>query len=365
MRGSAAEIAAQVAAVPYEEQPEIFFQLLRGSEIPYSALNYEGKAPENYEALFDAVYLLARANLPLTIALTMHLYVIHGIAHAPYERKHSFGRKAPRILKDFRKHNLLVAVSTLGSRVEADPENKPGIRLTSTEEGTLKGSGSTVFQSLAGQADLVAFAGLVDDTELCYFLAPLKHLKTGEAVFGGVMEHTDTRSLSWEGLELPRGAALLTGEEEVFDLFHYQTAWFQGLLSAAYLGAASALVEEARKVLREHPAADRDRRVVQVGRIVLRHRHALGMARSLGSHLKVKSFDAVEDLLDTSSVVKYHTAELVQSMAVETRRLLGPAGVRPGSLLNRLGEQLAYAQLQPMSPAAVELDFGRQLLAQG
>ena len=360
VRGVAEQIAASLEEVPYEEQPGCFFERLQETPIPFAALDFEGRAGENYAALFEVVYLLGRSNLALTIASTMHLYVIHGLAHLPMDSDNPLAKKRHRILSDLRKHKIWVAVSTFGSKVEGG-DGKPGVKL-STEGKLLQASGKTVYQSLASSAGLVAFTGLIDDSELAYFLVPLKKLQVGDSVFDGVMAQTDTRTLDWSQLQLPKAAALLVGEEPVFDLLHYQTAWFQGLLSAAYLGAASRALEEARKLILEKGFPSSDRDATKVGRLALKHRHILGMVRALGPQLGLESRYDIENLLDGSSVVKYLMAEAVQEIASGIRAILGAAAVKPGSLLARLVQQLAFAQVQPMAPGEVELDLGRQLL---
>lgn len=361
-RNSFAALAQQIDQVAYAEQPEVFFAAVRDSDIPYMCLHDQVQdAEQAYLRLLEAVYYLGRASLPLTVGLTMHLYATHGLCYAPLGET-GLAKKRLRILQDLAKHKLLLAVSTFSRSVEGD--SGPGVRLKA-EGPQYQVSGQTVFQSLATAADLVAFTGADENDELHYFLVPLKEGRPpvpGQPVFSGPMEHTDTRGLSWDGLALPVKAALLSGSDDVFRLLHYQTIWFQGLISAAYLGAYSRALDLTRIHLLEKQNPPPDHWVLALGRLGLGHRHAVGLVRRLADVIKIEDPDRVVEVLDCSSVVKYQTAETVQEGVRGITHLLGAAAAAPTTLIGRLCQQLPYLRLQPMSPQSVELDFGYQLL---
>ncbi|MCA9790266.1 MAG: acyl-CoA/acyl-ACP dehydrogenase [Candidatus Eremiobacteraeota bacterium] len=364
-RQPAHEFARLLEQTNYADQPQVYYDGIRDTGIPYLSCG-GGRASTVFEQTFECVYILARASLPLTVALAQHLYVISSLALAPFEDGHPLLKKRDRIVADFAKHKLLITVSTFGSDI--DDGTRAGVHLEAVDKGFVA-NGSALFQSQARQADLLAFAAETPDGATAYFLSPLKGqdaLKVGEAVFAWPMDHTDTRRLTFDGLRL--GSPILADHQQTWDLLHYQTAWFQGLVSAAYLGAASRALEEARQILYDipgphgGPSAHLDSNVARMGRLVLEHRSAVNLVRRLGQRLGPVDMSLVLPLLDFSSAIKYHTTRVCNLIAEGIRNITGTRCLRPGTMLERVLFQLPYLGMHPLLPLAIERDFGLQAL---
>ncbi|MCA9791628.1 MAG: acyl-CoA/acyl-ACP dehydrogenase [Candidatus Eremiobacteraeota bacterium] len=370
----ARDIAQHIDGIRYEDQPDAFFEAVRASDIPFLPCALANRPGKLFELTCECLYWLARASLPLTVGLTMHSYMMAGLATAPVSPESPLAKKRPELLERIHQERLLVAVSSFGDRIKAAGQPRHEIRLEPNGDGYLA-RGRKMFQSMASFADWITFAADLEGVGLCFFITPLKgvpELVLGDRLFGGAMAHTDTRVLDYNALAVGPEKILCLENNATFDLLHYATAWFEGLVGGAYLGAVSRAMEEARAFANQVRTpqgltlAELDGVVVDFGKLVLRHRAALELARQFQAQLelvKVHNFrPASLSLLESSSGIKHHCAEAVNEVMGGVRALIGTRTMSPGSLLHRLNEQVVFCQLHPMMAATIERDFGAQLL---
>ncbi len=360
-RQEALRLVELLDETPYSQQPRLFFSQLKTTSLPYLGCQ-EPNPKQVFLQLLEVVYLLGRGSLPLTVAFCQHLYVVTSLGQAPFPSDHPLALKRGRIVADLKKHRLLVTVSTFAKGLtggEAGIELKPG------EKGFLA-SGQALCQSLDGEADLIGLTGRTPEGH-GFFLVSFKHAQIGERVIGGPMEQTDTRCLSLEGA--PVGRPLAGDDRQTWNLLHYQTAWFQSLVSAAYLGAASRVLDESRALLlrasgpHDGPMAELDAVVMRMGRLVLALTTAWSSLRYLGHRFSSIDLTTSTELLDRTSVQKQTTQRACLQIVDGVRDTLGPMAYRPDTLLERLLLQLPYLANHPLLPLEVERDLGFQVLS--
>ncbi len=374
VRRQATEVAAAVTDAEYERQPEVFWQAIRASDLPFLPCQLWKRPAALFSANLEAVYLLGRASLPLTVGYGMHQYMLSALACAPVPSDFPLAKGKNAFLERVTRQRALILVSSFGDRIKA--EGKPKYEVTVTREGQgFRARGRKMFQSMASQADWTSFAATLEGTGLCLFWSPLRDregFEFGPTVFGGSMAHTDTRVLDYNDVRLEKENVLSLDDEQTYDLLHYATAWFEGLVGAIYLGAASRALEECRRFARQMmtkwglPLGDLDGVRADMGRLVIRHQAALELVRSFADLVVQVTPDNFRQgayrLLESSSALKYESARACEEILDGVRAIVGTRSLAVGSWLHRLSEQLRYCQLHPLMAATIERDFGRLLL---
>ena len=180
----------------------------------------------------QAVRSVAGPCLPLGIAIAMHLYPLCALQCAPLPALSIAGFKRRILVKAIRERSMIVA--NAGSE-RANGTHDP-VALTLTADG-LRASGTFEYVSLASVADLVLFSARCGP-RIAVCAADIRgdSARIGAAKFGGRMQLSDTRSLTFENHRIPRGRYLLAADAPATQcIFDYQRCWFHLLLSEAYL----------------------------------------------------------------------------------------------------------------------------------
>ena len=374
-RRAATDIAARLEETPYEEQPAVFEEELRKSCLPLLPARHWKRPKRLFSQSFEALFILGRASLPLSVGLCMHQYMTSGLLtapapdHVPINRNRDFLRQ---LVAD----GNLVLVSSYGDRIQGAGRKKHEVAMR-TEGDQWIASGRKVFNSMASAGDWITFAADDPERGLCLFLAPLKdrpEMKLGPTIFGQAMLHTDTRILDYQDLVVEDSWVLADQNDDTYDLLHFSTSWFEALVSACYLGAASRALAEARKfsleVVTSHGCllGEMDGVQTDLGRLRMILEGAVLRASRFGEWVeRIYDFDsdkAGARLLEESSAIKYSCSQAVEAVVNGVRALVGTRTMSPGSILLRINEQAHFAQLHPLMGAIIERDLGRQVLSQ-
>lgn len=372
---AAQELAELLDQTPYDRQPDVFYEALKETHITRLPAKLARRPKALFEQSFESLRILSRANLPLTLGMGMHQYLMSSLLSAHTPESMALTRNREHLLQLVAEGNLII-VSSYGDRVQGAGKKRHEVSVRREGDGWLA-SGRKVFNSGASRGDWVAFTAEDENGVLLFFLSPLKscdRISIGGKVFAGAMDHTDTRNLDYDQVEVREPWVLADNHEDTFMLLHFSTAWFEALASGAYLGAADRALAEARKfaleVVTSHGChlAEMDGIQADLGRLSLIVKGAELRAQRFGewvADLPRNDFERVGvRLLEEASAIKYSCCQAVEAVVAGVRAVVGTRSLAGGSILARILEQHQYGQLHPLMAGVVERDLGNKVLGQ-
>lgn len=225
---------------------------------------------------------------------------------------------------------------------------------------------------MAGEADLLTVAAPVDGAGLGSFIVPLKDrpdVLIGSPVFSGPMALTDTRSVTFSDYHVGPENVVTLDEEESHDLGVYSTAWFEGLIPAAYLGGAASALDELRRFARGtrlpsgESLCDLDGTIVDAGRLGILLKTSLALAGTFEALLCTLAEDQdPTNALTEAALIKYVCTRNAEAIVQGVRRLIGTRAMRPEHPIAELTGQVAFGPLHPWLEAETERAVGAQVL---
>lgn len=340
-----------------------FFDAVRETNIPFAACAPDVEPGQLLLDTIDALYLIGRSSLPLAVGLTMHQYMTGALGTMPVE--------IPTIrplLDRMKKERLLLAVGSFGDNIRAAGKSPDTVRI---EDGRAKGR--TNFTSIASQADVMSVVA-DSGTSLGFYVVSLQGAKVGAPLFEGTpMADADTRTVE---IDTPvTRDNLITDHPYLTEVaMFYSTAWFEAIVSAAYLGAASRAIDEARAFARSvargdgTTLADVDGVHVEIGRMVIALKAALQTARGVAPALGAfagdgKLVDKVNHLAERAAIAKHTCTRTAEEIVHDARRFIGTRSMRPNSVIQRLTGQIVFGPLHPKVAAIFERGAGEETLA--
>jgi alkylation response protein AidB-like acyl-CoA dehydrogenase len=364
----AERIAEAVAGCAPAERFETFFRLIRGSEIPYVACDRAITAERLYDETFRSLFILGSASLPLAVGLTMHQYVTCALATMPI-RDPELSPATHRLLSEIRDRRELIAIGSVGDNVRPIGVPRDTIAIV---DGRAKGR--TRFTSMASQADRLTFIGSSGEALGFYVVRTrAEGVSIGDRAFTDAMADADTRSIEVDA-PIDGGNVLTRNDDLTRFAMYYGTAWFEGLISAAYLGAAARALDAARAFAHSvaaggAPLADLDGVRVEIGRLGIQLEAALGLrdhvARSFARLGTGDPRRAIDDLVSACAVAKHASTRIAEEIVTGARRLIGARSMAPGSIVQEISQQVAFGPLHPKVSAIVERDMGERILSFG
>lgn len=351
-----------------------FFELLRQSDLPYLAGLTQGQPGLLYRLSFDALYLLARRCLTSTIAQTMHQYIYSSLAAVSPLLDKTRGTRLIALLQDMHRRRQLLGIGEFGDHLQKKNRGGPDrLRIEPSQQGGFVVSGKRNLVSLSQAADRLVLAGHLKE-KLCLFVVNLKDhpgVSFAEPVLAPVMAGTQTRPLTLEKAAFPTEALICDKEDLSVFLCTYTTAWFQGLISATYLGAAAAALDEVRafghqaKLPDGSKLAQADGFRVDYARLVIRVRSAVAQSYSLSQALeclhdlglqadKQLLSQAMDEMVEVASLLKYQATTTAQEVVLACRKLIGTSTLRAGHPFESLAAVISVAPLHPIISARFE-----------
>ena len=191
---------------------------------------------------------------------------------------------------------------------------------------------------------------------------------------------SDTRPVDFNDLIIKRRNLLSTTDELTDHVSFYATAWFEALVTAAYLGGACRALDEVRKfALSVHtedgqPLSELDGVVVETGRLAIALRSGLAMASSFATctdryckgvraGAPAEELDQLaNDLMDCGSVIKYSCTKTAVDIVNSARGLVGTRSMTVDHPIYALNEQICFGPLHPTIPSRMERSVGSEVL---
>lgn len=382
VREQARAIAEQTDAAPLEQKSRVFFDGVRKSRIPYLPCELQEDAGELFVRSYEALYLLGRASVPLTVGLTMHQYNLAALATLPVPLVPDFERRRQALVDTIKKYRSLMAISSFGENIKNKADPMRNVIATPQPDGSFICTGRKGFQSIASEADILLFSGWVGE-HMAMFYCNLKNqpaLELGPSLFSGPMALSDTRPVEFKNLVVKSRNVLSLHNDLTDHVSFYATAWFEALVTAAYLGGACRALEEVRKFAHSvhtedgEPLAYLDGFAVDCGRLAVELRACLAMARSFGvcadkyCRLVREQGDPAEkdgtanDLMDCGSIIKYTATKVAQRIVDGARQLIGTRSMGPNHPISQLTSQVVFGPLHPTITAKIERSLGDAML---
>jgi alkylation response protein AidB-like acyl-CoA dehydrogenase len=345
---------------------------LRTTDLPFLPCHDGADGARLHRRCFDVLHAFGGVSPAATVGLAMHLYMLAAVATFPIPRTdQALAERRRRFLEDVRTARLLIANSgfeTAGGPIPGDTIARP------LSDG-FQVSGRKAFLSLATRADLIIFTADLEGQRAA-FLGALKGVPTieiGPPTFGAAMLEADTRSITFHQTWLPAESLIASGGDAA-RMHAFQRAWFESLIPAVYLGAATRALQEVRqfaRTMREPTGslvAEQDAVRVEVGRCVLLHRAACALAQHAGEALgELAAADRAgpapwRQAIDLATAAKYVGAETAETIVGRCRRLVGTRGLVAGTVLERLSREVMFGALHPQKALSVERTAGRDAL---
>lgn len=386
VREEAASLAQAVEeASSSEEKSDVFFKGIRESCIPYLPCMLRNDPEQLYVRSYEALYTLAYANLPLAVGFAMHQYNLAALATLPVKRDHEFENRRKILVDSVERYRSLIAISSFGANIRAKGAVNPNVTIYENENGEFVCNGKKNFQSMATKADILLFSGHLPDDSMGLFycqLAGQKNITVGDSLFPGAMSLTDTKPIFMNNVVLKRRNMLALEEWLTYFFSNYSTSWFEGLMTAAYLGGAGRALEEVRRFGRsvshdqEKLLSELDGFVLDVGRLAAKHRSAVAFGMSFGvaaarfcQAVISEAPEEVEtglmyDVMDVSSAIKYSCTAIAQEIVNGARGLIGSRSMHTSHPIHALTEQICFGPLHPTIPAHYEREAGEELLGE-
>jgi alkylation response protein AidB-like acyl-CoA dehydrogenase len=328
-----------------------------------------GDRQKLFRASFETLFDVAKDSLPIAVGLTMHMYVLSAIASYPLSRFNPAYHARKHLLARIADEKVIVA-NTGGARTHQDDRSLVACPV----DGGYRLTGSGGLMSLGHVADWILVEARLDgeNTGLC--IVDLKDgsgVSLGPPVFGDTMRDTGTCEVVFDGCFVPDSRVFRNGEggrRDAVDAF--QRAWFQALVSAAYLGAAEQALHEGARIAEAvitktgAPLPELDGFRVEMGQLYMRLRIARSLCHSAGHAIAAFVPDDPErlrELREAAALAKYASTHAAEECVFALRRYLGTRALR-SRYISRVMKEVVYGKLHPMSDFDMERYFADAFL---
>lgn len=335
-----------------------FYSYLKSTRIPYIPC-HERKVGAMYRECFELLHGLGRISIPVSVALSMHYYMVAALAAYPLSKKSTSFWKREMLLAKIRKERLLIA-NTGSVRTFKDKAGNTGIQVRRDKDGYII-QGKAPFMSLAGVADYVVFSAQLPSSESMVFLVPLNsdQIEFEHTAFGDSMQGSFTKAVKFKNLRVTHANVLSLPDTQATDceILVYQRTWFQALIPAPYLGATSEVLSCAKtfggkKVKNGRPLAESESFRERMGELLLKYRAAQQLCEQAGVALdtfRKGDRTSLENAFESSVLAKHFSTHFSEEIVAQVRYLMGSQFLFPGTLTNKVYKEIVFGALQPMS----------------
>jgi alkylation response protein AidB-like acyl-CoA dehydrogenase len=353
-----------------------FYSVLRATDLPLLAVQHANDPATLAQVGCKVLHRLGGASPAVALAFENHLYVSSAIATFQFEDK-VFENRRQLLLQRLNKPGLLLA--NTNSRVHGGKVGAHGVFAQREGDG-FRVRGSAAYMSLATQSDLMVFMAVLDGEGPALFVVPLHEdpaVQVGPFLFPRAMLDSDTRRVIFQDAFLPQEALLISRSEQMGALNLFEMGWHQLLIPALYLGAAARAIDEARLFLRsvrgpdDHPLAELDGMVIDIGRLVIRYRSAWALVLETAQRLGELAQGPIKagplaQFSDFASAAKYAGTLCAEDVVTAARRIVGARSFTGETLqpIERLSMEIPFGPMGPEVNALIERKVGRRALGE-
>ncbi len=361
------KICNKLREVEKTKDYEEFYAFIKTTQVPFIPCA-EKNTKTIYQECFKILHTIGEISIPVSVALSMHYYVLASIAAYPFSIKSKQYWQREALLKKIRKERLLIA-NTGSVRTFKDVSGSKNI-IAQKEKDKYTINGEAPFMSLSGVADYVVFtAELPDGTKAVFFVPLHDHIEFKHAVFGDTMQGSLTKSVAFKNLQVSSANVIkLDNSEEVrCEILVYQRSWFQALVPAPYLGAVLCVImclkEFSRvKIKNGNTLSESESFLDSIGELMIKYKTACQLCEHAGTSIadfRRGDASSLEKMFEASVLSKYFSTHFSEEIITRTRHLMGSKFLSPDSVTNKVYKEIVYGGLQPMTDLDIKEYFSK------
>ncbi|NAS12001.1 acyl-CoA dehydrogenase family protein [Poritiphilus flavus] len=351
-----------------------FYDQIKASRLPFIPC-YEKDTKLVHEQCFDFLQMLGEISIPVSVALSMHYYILAAVASYPFSKTSKEYWKREILLKKIKKERLLIANTGSVRTFKSVDGNQAIVADKSGDSYVI--SGEAPFMSLSGIADYAVFTAEMKTGEKAVFFIPLDQegIVFKDTAFGETMEGSFTKSVEFRNVRVDSSGVIRldADEDERCDLLIYQRSWFQALIPAPYLGAAQAVLKNlkafaSKRIKKGKLLAESESFLDAMGELRIRYQAAAQLSNEAGSALADFRKDnkrKLKRIFESSVVAKYFSTHFAEEIVSKARHLMGTRFLTPGSLTEKVYKEIVFGPLQPMTDVDIREYFGEQAMEDG
>lgn len=368
------QVSSLLSEVKTNEDYQDFYTAFKKTQLPFIPC-YEKDVKKVYKGSFKVLHELGKVSIPVSVALSMHYYVLASMASYPFSKKSKEYWKREMLLQKIKKERLIIA-NTGSVRTLKNVVGDKAI-LTNREGDNYYIKGEAPFMSLSGIADYMVFTAPLpegDTAEKAIFFIPANNNNIAyiDSAFGEAMEGSFTKSVRFNNVKVSDGNVIKldNAEDERCEILVYQRSWFQGLVPAPYLGASLRVLEELKtfsrkKIKNGKKLSESESFLESTGELNLYYKTALQLCDNAGQKLtgfKKDDNEALEQLFEATVLAKYHATHFAEAIVTTTRHLMGTSFLAPNTITNKIYKEIVFGVLQPMADVDIKKYFRDKLI---
>ncbi len=353
----------------------LFYEVFRQTSLPWIGIIHRHDPSTAVRWSVEVVKRLGSISPAVALAVENHLYVVAAIATLGLRGDGLLEQRRLAVLESIGKNRWLVA--NTNSRIHGNRIAKANVVVEPIGD-RYRVRGEAAYLSLASEGDLLVFLTFFATGEAAILYCPLKNnpqIEIGPLLFPNAMQDSDTRRITFKELELEQENLLFSGRDgfDILGIVRFELSWHQVLLAALSLGTAARAIEEGRLFLRSirqpngEPLAQLDGMVVDMGRQVLALHAASGAVERAGRvlseicHLPTTPRQ-LEEAFELACAAKYISTRCAEEVVGVVRRIIGARSFVGGHPMERLSQEVLFAQLGGEVNAFIERQVGERAL---
>jgi alkylation response protein AidB-like acyl-CoA dehydrogenase len=349
---------------------EQFYAFLRTTDLPYIPC-LEDDVEIVYQECFKTLHKLGEVSIPVSVALSMHYYVLASIATYPFTKTSPQYWKREILLNKIKKERLFIA-NTGSVRTYDNVSGNKGI-IAMKEKDNYIVYGEAPFMSLAGIADYMVFTAELSDGGKAVFFAASDNaqIEFTDTVFGDTMRGSFTKSVKFKNLRVPVSNVIKldTDTKEQSELLIYQRSWFQALVSAPYLGAARRVIQDVKdfgrqKIKKGKKLSESEYFLDNLGELIIKYKGARQLCMQAGhsiSKFQQGNKGLLEMLFEASVLSKYFATHYAEEIVTKARHIMGTQFLSPQTMTHKIYKEIVFGPLQPMTDIDIKAYFSQNL----
>ena len=363
------EISAYLANAEKSKDYHEFYNAFKASKLPFIPC-YEKDPKMVYQSCFDVLHELGKISIPVSIALSMHYYVLASMALYPFSKKSKEYWKREMLLQKIKREQLLIA-NTGSVRTFKNALGDKKIVIEKQKDNYYI-NGEASFMSLAGIADYMVFTAPLPDNDTAdkaIFFIPVAtdNIQFSDNAFGDVMQGSFTKTVQFNKVKISSGNVIKLDNviDERCEILVYQRSWFQSLVPAPYLGASLKVFEElktfgSKKVKNGKRLSESESFLEELGELMISYKTAIHLCDNAAQKLaefKKDNEHLLKQLFEATVLAKYHATHNAEKLVTKTRHLMGTSFLKPNSITNKVYKEIVFGVLQPMADIDIKNYF--------
>ena len=188
-----------------------------------------------------------------------------------------------------------------------------------------------------------------------------------ELLFEGRMAPSGTARVTFQHCEIGKANVYMSKRSaDAASLGMYQRIWFHGLVTAPYLGLASAVLDKVKEICGKTRVEDdgllseKDGIITEIGRLHIKLTAAQELARAVGiglARINGTTSEPLSALHDKSAMAKYVASRIAEEVVHASSIIVGTRGLS-NPIIMAAKECIHFGRAHPISEFDAERYFG-------